>query len=307
MRKNKNVVTISGRIFEHTLVAKVSEKGVPFIGGEIKVAVDEEGLNVIPVTFVYVAETYGNTGKVNKNYGILQQIINSAKTWKADGKDEATKVKIDGNININAFVGRDNQMVEAMRNEGSFITIIKELPEIDKRATFSVDIIIKQVAEKLDAEGESLGYDVVGGRIFAYPNKAIPVTFTVRNPAGIKYFEGLDASPENLIYTNVRGNIEAITTIKKIEEENAFGPSTVREIPNVTKAWVIDAANPVPFDFGEETMTEADIQTTVQAYEVYLAEQRKNYDDYQAKKNGAPAPAATSAVSPAQKAKFANF
>ena len=35
MRKNKNVVTISGRIFEHTLVAKVSEKGVPFIKGEI--------------------------------------------------------------------------------------------------------------------------------------------------------------------------------------------------------------------------------------------------------------------------------
>ena len=50
MRKNLNKETITGRLFDHTLEAKVSQKGVPYIGGVLEIAVDEEGLNVIPVT-----------------------------------------------------------------------------------------------------------------------------------------------------------------------------------------------------------------------------------------------------------------
>lgn len=308
MRKNLNRETITGRLFDHTLEAKVSQKGVPYIGGVLEIAVDEEGLNVIPVTFTYVAETYPSSGKANKNYPVLQQLLN-AKTWKTNGKDEAVIVKCDSaTLGVNNFVGRDGKMVAAMRNEGSFVSIVTKLPDEAERATFSVDIIINKVAEKEDAEGNSLGYDEVGGRIFCYPGMAVPVTLIVRVPEGIKYFEGLDASNDNLIYTNVRGKIESITTTKQIVEESAFGGDSVRTVERTTKAWVIEKANPVPFDLGsEETMTEEDVAAAVQAYNVHLAEVQKNYDEYQAKKGSAPAASTASAPAPAQKAKFAGF
>jgi hypothetical protein len=137
---------------------------------------------------------------------------------------------------------------------------------------------------------------------------AVPVTLIVRVPEGIKYFEGLDASNDNLIYTNVRGKIESVTTTKQIVEESAFGGDSVRTVERTTKAWVIEKANPVPFDLGsEETMTDADVQAALQAYEVHLAEVKKNYDEYQAKKGSAPAASTASAPAPAQKAKFAGF
>ena len=198
MRKNLNKETITGRLFDHTLEAKVSQKGVPYIGGVLEIAVDEEGLNVIPVTFTYVAETYPSSGKANKNYPVLQQLLN-AKTWKNNGKAEAVMVKCDSaTLGVNNFVGRDGNMVAAMRNEGSFVSIVTKLPDEAERATFSVDIIINRVTEKEDADGNSLGYDEVGGRIFCYPGMAVPVTLIVRIPEGIKYFEGFNNSQMNM-------------------------------------------------------------------------------------------------------------
>ena len=55
---------------------------------------------------------------------------------------------------------------------------------------------------------------------------------------------------------------------------------------------------------------DADVQAALQAYEVHLAEVKKNYDEYQAKKNGGdtlPFSATASTPAPAQKAKFAGF
>ena len=157
-----------------------------------------------------------------------------------------------------------------------------------------------------DADGNDLGYDEVAGRIFVYPNMAVPVTFAVRVKEGREYFEGLDASNNNLIYTNIRGKIESITKTTQVVEESAFGGNSVKTKTTTSKAFVIEKANPVPFELGsEDTMTMDEVAQAVQAYEIHLAEVQKNHDDYVASQ-GAPA-APKSAAAPAQKAQFAGF
>ena len=312
MRKNLNKATVIGRIFEHTLEKKTSKKGIDYIAGKVSVAVDEEGLNVVDVNFTYVAEFYpakeGQAPKKNKNYPVLQNIIDNGKTWSKDGKDAAMMVKFDSaSIGVNNFVGRDGNMVAAPRVEGSFVTVLTKLPDVSERNEFSTDIIINRVTSMEDAEGNDLGYDEVAGRIFVYPGMAVPVTFAVRIKEGRDYFEGLDASNNNLIYTNVRGKIESITKTTQVVEESAFGGNSVKTKTTTSKAFVIEKANPVPFDLGsEDTMTMDEVAQAVQAYEVHLAEVQKNHDDYVAGQAGGNA-APKSAAAPAQKAQFAGF
>ena len=99
MRKNLNTMSISGYLHSfgengrNNLEVKVSgEKsknpGTEFISGVIQIAVDEAGLNVVPVHFTYVTATYGSSGKNNPNFATLKKLISDGKTWVTDGKEK---------------------------------------------------------------------------------------------------------------------------------------------------------------------------------------------------------------------------
>ena len=83
MRKNTNTERIEGRIYQHDLVIKTVQNqasnnyGKEFISGNIEVAVDEAGLNVIPVHFTYVTELTSKE-QVNKTYNVLKKIIENS-------------------------------------------------------------------------------------------------------------------------------------------------------------------------------------------------------------------------------------
>ena len=184
MRKNLNSVKICGRIHSfgengrNMLEKKVSgEKsknpGTEFISGIINVATDEAGLNVVPVRFTYVTGTYGSSGKVNNNFATLAHIIENGKTWVDAGKDGATKVQIDGSLDLNEFYVNENgtdRLVSAKINSGSFISIVNELPEEAERATFKVDMLITRVNHVETDEERNIDedYAVLGGAILIF-------------------------------------------------------------------------------------------------------------------------------------------
>jgi galactokinase len=80
MRKNTNVEHIEGRVYQHTLELKTVQNkesanfGKEYIQGSVEVAVDDAGLNIIPVNFVFVTETTKKGGK-NKTYSELQKVM----------------------------------------------------------------------------------------------------------------------------------------------------------------------------------------------------------------------------------------
>ena len=108
MRKTVNKTRIEGRIYDHDLELKVSgatskNPGTEFITGNLNVATDDAGINVVPVHFTYVTATT-SSGKSNSTFNTLKGIIDgSYKTVIKDGADNASLVSIDSAIGLNEF------------------------------------------------------------------------------------------------------------------------------------------------------------------------------------------------------------
>lgn len=293
MRKNENKVHIEGRIYQHDLEVKTVKNknsenfGKNFIGGTIEVATDEAGMNIIPVNFTYVTETTKAGGK-NKTYAELMKIITLNNTWLTKGPEEAMKVSIDTTLAVNDFVAKDGTMVSQPIHNGGFVSIIAELNENEAiRNTFKADVVITNVVMK-DADPEKnidCDHAVVRGLVFDFRNAVHPIDFVISHPAGMKYFESLDASPSNPIYTNVWGRINFKNISTEIKQESAFGEAAVTVRKRKEKKWEITGSNKIPYEFGEENvMTTTELMKALQDREVYLAGVKKQREEYEAAK-----------------------
>ena len=105
--------------------------GEKYIAGELNVAVDEDGLNVITIHYTYVTPVYKKSGRANNTYTALKKIIdNPDRTWIEGGKENAFKVSCTGvSIAVNDFIAGDGSKVAALRNEGGFVSIVNEFSE----------------------------------------------------------------------------------------------------------------------------------------------------------------------------------
>ena len=293
MRKNANLMNIEGKVYQHDLKEKVTGEtskapGTPYISGTIDIATNAAQDNIVQVHYTYVAPTYSNGG-TNKSYGALKSIIESGKTVFNDGYDAATTVRLNPSYTVNDFIPQGQEtMVTAPRNEGGFVTIVPELslaPEGDiKRNRFEFDIVISNVEEVVPEEGDP--YVKVKGVAFDFRNALLPVTLTVRNPDGGRYFLNLGADASNPVYTKVWGKIVSVFTKTEKTIESAFGEATVDTVVRRSKEYVITGANPVPYEFDtDETITAGELQKALQDREIHLAEVKKNIEEYRASKN----------------------
>ena len=296
MRKPENKEHIEGRLYQHSLELKTVQNsqsanfGKQFIAGNVDIATDEDGLNVIPVHFTYVTEETAK-GDKNRTFGVLKQIIDGAATWLADGKDAALKVKVDTALALNDFYTQDGTLVSVKKNEGGFVSVINgELSLENERNTFTVDMLITGVNRTEKDEEKNINEDfvTVRGAIFNFRNELLPVDFLVRNIDGMKYFEDLEVSGAAPIYTKVWGRINCGTILNEVKEDSAFGESAVRTYERKIREWVITGTAKVPYDFGDENiLTVAEVTKAQQDREVMLAETKKRSEEYRANKSTA--------------------
>ena len=301
MRKVLNKEHIEGRVYEHNLTIKTVQNkesknyGKEFIGGTLDIATDEDCLNVVTITFTYVTETTAKGAK-NDTYAALKNIIETGKTVLVDGKDVATMVKVDTALALNDFYTSKNgqeTLVSAKRNEGGFVHIVTKLADPAVRNTFEMDMLINgtRLVEADEEKRIAADYLIVKGAVFNFKNAILPVEFIVKNPNGIKYFEGLDASPSNMTFTKVWGKINS-ETIKTVKEEvSAFGDAKVTEYERTIKEWVITGTANEPYEIDDEQngITMDEIKKALADREVYLADVKKKQDEYQASKGTAGA------------------
>lgn len=302
MKKAINQEHIEGRVYQHDLAIKTVQNqsspnyGKEFITGNLEVATDEEGLNVLTVHFTYVTEATKNGGK-NSTYTALAKIINEGKAWITDGKDAATKVKIDTALALNDFWANDGTQVSTKVNEGGFVTIVGDLCDPGERNTFAVDMLITNINKK-DADGENVTepYVTLRGAIFNFRNDLLPVEFVVRSEQGMRYFESLDVTNANPIFTKVWGKINCATTSISRAEESAFGEASVKTYERKTKEWVVTGTAKYPYDFGDESvLTVEELTKAMQNREIYLADRKKANEEYKASK-AASTPVASAPV-----------
>ena len=264
--------------------------GTKYISGDLDIAVDEDGLNVITIHYTYVTPTYAKSGKSNSTYTVLKRIIdNPEKTWLIGGKENAFKVQCTGvSIGLNDFIAGDGKKVSAMRNQGGFCAIVDEFSKDGDRNKFTTDMLITKVTH-IDADPEKNiqeDFVTVSGAIFGYGASLpalLPVSFTVHNPNGMAYFEGLEPSYQAPVFTKVWGqiNCKTITTVKT--EESAFGEAAVQTYERKSREYVITGTAKVPYDFGDEkVLTEEDVTAMSQARQIMLAEIEKRANENKA-------------------------
>lgn len=295
MRKNTNQEVIEGYIYQQDLqIKKVENKdsanyGKDYISGTIEVATDDECLNVLAVHYTYITEVT-KAGKKSPTYTALKRIYDNPKTVLIDGKENATKVKLQPSAALNDFYpqGQD-ELVSQPRNEGGFVTIINEFDAAGPgRNKFTFDMLITHVAH-VDANEEkhiAEDYTEIRGAIFNFKNDILPFTVLARNPKAMEYFENLGASEKEPVYTQVWGKIVNSTQVIKRTTESAFGEDAVDETQRKIKEWVVTGAKKEPYDFGaEDVMTAADIAKAVQDRNVMLAENKKRSEEYYKSKN----------------------
>lgn len=292
-----NKTHLEGWIYEHKLEVKTTgpnskHPGTEFISGTVSIATDNDCTNVIPVHYTYVT-AITSKGKTDPRFSALKNIIDGV--WKsvmADGQENATKVNINSTIGINDFYtdrSGEVQLVSAKRNEGGIIQPIDVLAEDEKvRNTFECDMVITSVTRvEGDPDNDRPDKVTVKGCVFNNFSKALlPVEFSAVNPAAMDYFEGLDASAKQPVFTKLWGRQISEVVIKKIEEESAFGEAKVREVRNTRKDWVITGASQEPYAWDDEsTITVDELNKAMTDRETYLAEVKRNWEEYRKSQN----------------------
>lgn len=294
-----NKVHLEGKLYQHKLVAKKTgagskNPGTDYISGTIDIATDDALTNIVTVHFTYVVAKYpaknGKPERPNPNYDILSDIIcGKYSTVMDNGADSATKLSVDTNIGINDFY-TDRQLdengeptlVSAKRNEGGFIHIINALKTDEKRRNyFETDIVITGFTLKeADPDRDLPEKGIIKGAIFDFKNSLLPVELSVVNPKAIEYFEGLDPSATNPVFTRVSGTEISEVVKKTITTEGAFGDE-VREVESNRKDFIVNWAQPDIYEWDDEsTITADELKKAMADRQTYLAEVKQRYVDY---------------------------
>ena len=308
MKNTINKSHIEGYLYQHALSLKTSGEnsknpGTQFINGTIDIATDDALVNIVTVHFTYVtAKT--KSGSDNATFATLQNIINGTYgNVTQHGADKAVKLRIDSQVGLNEFYSNRSgkeELVSVRRNEGGFVHVVQNLAADEKtRNTFEVDMIITGARRVEANEDRNTPERVfVKGFVFDFRNAFLPVEFAALNPGAMDYFEGLEASQKNPVFTKVWGQQVSQVTIVRTVEESAFGEQKVTETPYTNREFVITGASSEPYIWDDEgTITQAEYEQGLADRELAVAEIKRRQDEYNASRAQTQAPTATAAPS----------
>lgn len=305
--KMTNTMSVRGYVFSHNLQKRVSKKtGEDFISGTLNIATDDTAVNVVPVNFAYVTPTYRN-GNANATYQLLESIINGeSKTFENAGTN-ATRVRIDGDIEVNDWITRDGELASPKRMRGGFIHELRPDEAIGNAPVrFEADMLIQTAASRESSDGSE--YLELKGFVFNYRNDVLPVTLSSSGKAGMDFFEAQDISPSTPYFGKVWGTIQTNTVVTQAEtdaSEVGFGAPAVQTSTRTFRSWEVTGAN-VNLGMDESTITEEELKAALVKRENDLAEVRKRWEERQGNASsnaGFPAntaPAAAAKVAPAK-------
>lgn len=300
----ENKVSIRGWVWDYKLDERKTSStantpDMDFISGWTDIATDEEGLNIVRVSwgFLGTRRTYKN-GKNNDTYDCLGQLMGGS-SWKNDGKDNAPRVRIDGSIETNDWVTREGELVSPKQVTGQFCHMLTTTEQTTPCAKFSADMLAQNAVMRESQSGDE--YMELKGFVFGWGDNIFPVTFSVPGEAGQKFFEDCEVTPSEPYFGKVWGEIHS--SVQHIEREVddsqvGFGAVDVTESTRTLRTWDVEGAN-INLGLSTETVEQSDLERMVAHREERLAdvkaraEARNNSTDGKA---GFPASASTAAA-----------
>ena len=256
--KSYNKVELKGRIHNFSLEEKDTEKGTA-ITGTVTLQVNEAG-TCVDVRF-YALPKY-NSGKTNRTYSVLEDMLAGNYKTVVNDADEADWLAIDANIDIDYYVGRDgakdiDEMSRSQRIRGSFINANKNH---EYENVWKCDMLVTRIEDV--EENPEKGYPhkvrMHGFIVDDYNERLMGVRFEAMDQAPMNHLLGLSVSKDNPLYTSVKGEFRMVKTLKVVE--GAFGEDDKKEFENLF--WVMTWMPRNTYEFGDDI--------TVEDYNAYM-------------------------------------
>jgi hypothetical protein len=253
--KSYNAIDMKGRLYNFALKTIATEKGEA-ISGDVMLEVDDNGTVVTVRFFGY--PTYAS-GKTNKTYNILDDMIAGNYKTVVDNGVDADWLSLTGSIDVSYFVSNranDDDLARSQKFRGAFIN-----PNAKKEYSnkWKLDLLITKITE-IDADEEKKlprFVRVNGFLVDDYNKRVMEVAFQARSEGAMNYILSLEASYNEPYFVSTWGQIAKVSS--KRVTKNAFGEDEITEYDNTQ--WLITGMNPEGYEWGDEkTMTDEDYQ-----------------------------------------------
>lgn len=183
----------------------VTEEGKNKITGHLTVKTSD--VNFIKFNVNVNEKTKNNTD--NKTYAGIQTVMNEYKSIAEVGEEEATRVKVSGDIS--PFTGKNGEKIVSYKS--NFFNRLKADEELEPKAEFSIELFISSINPEIDAEGVETGRTIVSGWMPTY-NGIEPIDLVAEGEVAQAVDSGFEVGQTVEFYGEIINNrIETVTEI----------------------------------------------------------------------------------------------
>ena len=208
--KETNLRQANAKAFVEGVVSEkdlkvVTEEGKNKITGHLTVKTSD--VNFIKFNVNVNEKTKNNTD--NKTYAGIQTVMNEYKSIAEVGEEEATRVKVSGDIS--PFTGKNGEKIVSYKS--NFFNRLKADEELEPKAEFSIELFISGINPEIDAEGVETGRTIVSGWMPTY-NGIEPIDLVAEGEVAQAVDSGFEVGQTVEFYGEIINNrIETVTEI----------------------------------------------------------------------------------------------
>lgn len=196
---------VTGILSEKNLEVK-TDNGVKSIQGTLTIKTSD--VNFIRFNVNVNEITKAKTP--NSIYSGMETIMNEYHSIAEVGEENATKVKVSGDVN--PFTNKNTGKNE-IGYKSNFFNRLKEGEEFEPKAEFAVEIFISGIVPEINSEGEETGRILVNGWIPTY-NGIEPITLVADSDVGSAIESNFEVGQTVEFYGDIINNrIETVTEI----------------------------------------------------------------------------------------------
>ena len=205
LRQANAKATVMGILSEKNLEVQ-TEDGVQVISGSLTFKTSDVNF----VKFSVKVKEITKEKKPNSNFRGIQTVMNEYHSIAEVGEEEATKVKVNGDINLYRSSQTGKEVVSYKSN---FFNRLKEGEEYTPKAEFAVETFIYSIVPEVDSEGSETGRIIVNGWTPTY-NGIEPVALVADQEVGSAIESTFTVDQTVEFYGDIINNrVETITEI----------------------------------------------------------------------------------------------
>lgn len=211
----KNNVEIVGTLKEINLEAAVSKNGSnkKYIKGTVTVTSNHDGKVHEHKVSVFQMEK-SKKGDVIKAYKGLQTLMAEAKSIEDFGVENADRIRVSGEVDIEQYFNKQAEFVEFNKIKGSFFTRLDEKTDQPDKAIATVEVVVKGFSPVADTETGEILHHAVNAFTIGYGERIVELKKAIVTDA-------LVGPMENLYAPGTTGalNFKLNNYVEKVEKE----------------------------------------------------------------------------------------